>query len=689
LTRRTRTFAAAAALVTAAIAVPAAFAHAQLVSTDPGDGAVLPRAPARVTLVFDDDVHVERGTTVVANAGKKPVAGKPQASGRTLVIPLRKLGDGDYTVRWRVLSNDGHTVQGVFAFAVGAGRAAPSPVLSAGGGLGAATVISRWLFFAGLLVAAGVALFMPLAWGPARRAAGIEDDGAGPLWGLVFGGCLLAFLGASGLVPHHAAGTTRFGVFIEVAGLLAVIGATLAAIAFVDRRVAWIAFAAAVLLVPMPAAAGHALDRGQWRPLNAVADTLHIGAAALWIGGLLALALAVPRLSRTLTDEERMRFTGALVPRLSAIALVSVAVIAATGLVRALSELSAVSQLWSTGYGRALVVKTALLLAVVGLGWVNRSRLVPRLAAAGTATALRRNVTVELVLLAGVVVGVAFLTDLAPGRQVARALAKAAPVERRPIAPPPPGAAVLATELGDRGLGLALLGDGRLQATVLDPDRRGVDGLDVAFRGGGRTIAATTCGPGCYRSAEGVAGRNVGVLIGGRRVALFALPARTVPATALVRRSRAAYTALRSVVIHERLASSPRERISTTWRMAAPNRLAYVSSSGASAVVIGARRWDRNGRGPWVVSQQTPLQVPSPWWGPQPIDARAIGWTTVDGRRARVVTFFDPSLPAWFEAAIEPRSALPLTLRMTTGAHFMQHRYTDFNRPLRIVAPPS
>src|SRR5213076_3554497 len=132
-------FAAAAALVTAAIAVPAAFAHAQLVSTDPGDGAVLARAPARATLVFDDDVHVQGGTTVVANAGKKPVAGKPHASGRTVVIPLRKLADGDYTVRWRVLSDDGHTAQGVFAFAVGAGRASPSPVLGAGGGLGAAT----------------------------------------------------------------------------------------------------------------------------------------------------------------------------------------------------------------------------------------------------------------------------------------------------------------------------------------------------------------------------------------------------------------------------------------------------------------------------------------------------------------------------------------------------------------------
>ena len=472
--------AAAAVLVTAAAAVPAASAHAQLVSTDPGDGAVLARAPARVTLVFDDDVHVQRGTTVVGNAGKRRVAGKPQSSGRTVVIPLRKLGDGDYTVRWRVLSNDGHTVQGVFAFGVGSGRAAPKPVLAAGGGLGAATLISRWLFFAGVLVAAGVALFMPLVWGPARRAAGVEQDGAGPLWGLVFTGCLLAFLGASGLVPHHAAATTRFSVFIEVAGVLAAIGATLAAIAFADRRVGWLAFAAAVLLVPMPSLAGHALDRGQWRPLNVIADTLHIGAAALWIGGLLALAIAAPRLSRALTEEQRRRFTGTLVPRLSAVALGSVAVIAATGLVRALSELSAVSQLWSTGYGRALLVKTALLLGVVGLGWANRNRLVPRIAAPGAGAALRRNVSVELVLLAGVVVGVAFLTDLAPGRQVGRALAKAAPAERRPIAPPPHGAAVFAAELGDRALGLAVLPDGRLQATVLDPDRRGVDGLDVA-----------------------------------------------------------------------------------------------------------------------------------------------------------------------------------------------------------------
>jgi copper transport protein len=684
LARRTRILTAVAALVTAAAAAPTAQAHARLVGTDPGDGAVLAQAPTRVTLVFDDGVDVLRGTTVVANDGKRRVSEQPRANNRTIMIPLRKLSDGDYTVRWRALSDDGHAIEGVFAFGVGAGRTPPSPVLSAGGGPGAAKVISRWFFFAGLLVGAGVALFMPLVWAPARRAAGVDDDGAGPLWGLVFAGCLLAFLGASGLVPHHGAGENRFSIFIDAAGVVAVAGATLAAIAYVERRVAWLAFAAAVLLVPMPSLAGHALDPGEWRPLNAVADTLHVAAAALWVGGLLALAVAVPRLGRTLPPDQRARFTRALVPRLSAAALASVAVIAATGLVRALSELSAVSQLWTTGYGRALIVKSALLLVLVAIGWVNRTRLVPR--ASADDAPLRRNATAELVILAGIVVGVAFLTDLAPGRQVARAVAKPAAPPRRPVAPPPPGSTVLAAQAGDRALGLALLTDGKLQATVLDPDRRGIDGLDVAFRGGGRTVAATPCGPGCYRSLEGVAGRRVAVLLDGAPTR-FTLPVSTQPATALVGRSRRAFLGLRSVVIDERLASSPRNAVRTIWRLAAPNRLTYRSSSGASAVVIGAKRWDRNGTGPWLASPQTPLRVPAPWWGPQPIDAREIGSTTVGGRSAHLVTFFDPGLPAWFEVAVDRRTSLPLTLRMTTGAHFMRHRYSGFDEPQRIRPP--
>src|SRR5207244_280246 len=225
-----------AVLLAAAAGAPEASAHARIVSTTPGDGDVLASAPKRVTIRFDDTVRVLGGTTVVGNSDKRAVtAGKASASGRVVTIPLRKLRDGDCTVRWSVLSDDGHTIDGVFAFAVGAGRAPPTAALSAGGTNLTRTVISRWFFFAGLLIAVGVALFMPLAWLPALRSAG-ADQAEGALWALAFAGFLLAFLGAASLIPHHDPGTIRFGLAYEAGGIIAIVGATLSAIALVDRR---------------------------------------------------------------------------------------------------------------------------------------------------------------------------------------------------------------------------------------------------------------------------------------------------------------------------------------------------------------------------------------------------------------------------------------------------------------------
>jgi copper transport protein len=468
----------------------------------------------------------------------------------------------------------------------------------------------------------------------------------------------------------------------EIGGIVAIAGATFSAIALVDRRLGRAAFVCALALLPVPSLAGHALDRGQWpRPLNVVADILHVGAAAVWIGGLLALAIALPRSSRRLSTEARSRLTAALWPRLSAIALVSVAVIAVTGLVRAFSELSAFSQLWSSGYGRALLIKSGLLLAVVVLGWLNRSRLLPRLRFA----ALRRNVAVELVLLAGVVIAVAFLTNLAPGRQLARAVAS--PDAPRPIAAPPPGATVLGGESGGRAVGLAIQPGGRLEATVLGPDDKGVDGLSVAFRSGGRTLGSSRCGPGCYRALGRVRTGRVTVLIAGGVPVAFTLPLRAKPAPQLVARARQAYGSLRSLVIHERLASSPRDYLTTRWQIVAPNRLTYRTSEGGRAVVIGDKRWDAQGKEPFVRSAQTPLQLPGSQWGPRWLNAKSLGWVQVGGERARLVSFYDPSLPAWFEIAVDPRTDRPLRLQMIAAAHFMHHRYTDFNRPVRIVPP--
>jgi copper transport protein len=184
---------------------------------------------------------------------------------------------------------------------------------------------------------------------------------------------------------------------------VAATGAAAAAIAVADRSAAPFGLVLAVALLPVPTVAGHALDPGRsW--LEVPFDLLHVFAAALWVGGLFALALVAPR------EGVAPGLVAAAARRFSNLALASVLVLALTGAGRALAELSAVSQLWTTGYGRAILVKTGLFALLLGLGSLSRSRV---LVGAGR---LRALVLTELALVLGVVVAVAVLTSLRPGR---------------------------------------------------------------------------------------------------------------------------------------------------------------------------------------------------------------------------------------------------------------------------------
>jgi copper transport protein len=318
--------------------------------------------------------------------------------GKTLVLPLREaLGKGDYSVRWSVVSDDGHIVQGVLAFAIGLGRPPPVPALRPTNEVGFGTVVSRWLFFAGLLVASGLALFDVLVWRPLGRG------GLGTGWIAI--GLAAVFVSAHGLVhASHGGSATRFGLTIDIASAIAATGAAAAAIAIADRSAAPFALVLAAALLPVPTVAGHALDAGRsW--IEVPIDFLHMLAAAVWIGGLFALGLVVPRAGAA------PEVFAAAARRFSKLSLASVIVLAATGVGRTLAELSAVSQLWSTGYGRAILVKTGLFAVLLGLGSLSRSRVL-----AGVER-VRNVVLAELVLVLGVVVAVAVLTSLRPGRR--------------------------------------------------------------------------------------------------------------------------------------------------------------------------------------------------------------------------------------------------------------------------------
>ena len=67
--------------------------------------------------------------------------------------------------------------------------------------------------------------------------------------------------------------------------------------------------------------------------------------------------------------------------------------IAATGVVQAYIDVRSIHGLLHTTYGALIIAKTVLLLALIGLGWVNRERVIPalrRIAGAGAAAGRRR-----------------------------------------------------------------------------------------------------------------------------------------------------------------------------------------------------------------------------------------------------------------------------------------------------------
>ncbi|WP_181788238.1 copper resistance CopC family protein, partial [Streptomyces phytophilus] len=138
-------------------------AHTQLLSSSPGNGERLAAPPAEVVLRFGEEVSPVTAGTSVSGPGGEVDTGAVRADPkqpRQVVIPLPdRLGDGVYTVAWRVVSADSHPIHGALVF--GVGDAATGPLPAAGAqtdsqpALSAAFAAVRWLGYPALALLAG------------------------------------------------------------------------------------------------------------------------------------------------------------------------------------------------------------------------------------------------------------------------------------------------------------------------------------------------------------------------------------------------------------------------------------------------------------------------------------------------------------------------------------------------------
>jgi putative copper resistance protein D len=146
------------------------------------------------------------------------------------------------------------------------------------------------------------------------------------------------------------------------------------------------------------------------------AELIHLAGAAVWFGGLPAL-LAVLRQGTPATIGRALR-------RFSAASVVAVIGIAAGGAAQGWFLVGSVAGLSGTGYGRAVLLKTALFAAVLALAAVNRLVLMPRLDGAGAAATRARlhgSVAIEAALGLAIVLTAGWLAGLAPGADHAAA----------------------------------------------------------------------------------------------------------------------------------------------------------------------------------------------------------------------------------------------------------------------------
>ena len=440
------------AAAAASLALPAAaWAHAALLQTTPVASRVVNKPPSAVSLRYSEAVEPRLAIISVTNAaGDKETSGVPRrspANPDTLVVPLKRVPEGWYLVYWRVISVDGHPVRGAFTFAVGP-NPGPAPQFAIPSiSETAATprlVTARWLAFLSMMAAIGLfVLRIVIARPLVARVAGTRlrhvtiAFGAASLVGLVaipiyvllataeF--ALRSFWSFGALFPlMRVSAFGRGWLDLELVFALFVGAAAIAiwldrperrqrSIAAVLALAGALGAAAACLLVP--GTVGHA---GQTAPrgLPLAFDWFHLVAGSVWVGGLIGLVV----LAASLPAARRVAGLLVCVPRFSNTAFVSVLVLIGGGIGSSVQHMPTLASLWQTSYGKALLVKIALLGAALLLASVNLLRTVPRFKASAkrpelgpsAASLLRRLVAGESLLVSGAVLAAAVLSSLPP-----------------------------------------------------------------------------------------------------------------------------------------------------------------------------------------------------------------------------------------------------------------------------------
>ncbi|MEI8238514.1 MAG: copper resistance protein CopC [Actinomycetota bacterium] len=407
-----------AALLLAAVALfslpGVASAHAVLESSTPAANSVIEVSPPTLELRYDEAVNASLASVKLFDGKGKPVVldtPRAGATSATVVMTLPKLSNGLYAVVWRVTSVDGHVVDGAFSFQIGStptggngqnlldqvrsGAAADRSVVWLYG-------VGRFLALAGVVLLAGVGLWS-LQGRPDLSSNSRFARLRWPGWAAFTVGaalCLSMYAAEvhSGRLSDAFSGQAWNDAIHTDTGRMLLIRLAMA-LGFVVVLLQWearqqnwwraLSITTSIVTIASFSASGHA-NALQPRVVWIAIDMLHLIAIVVWVGGLIALAMT-PR--AWLAEPEAVR----PVHRFSFAAAICVPVIVGTGLLQTWKLAGTLDDVTATTWGRLLLSKVVLVVAMVAIGGVSRWLLLN----AGT-VGIRRTVVAEAII--GVVV---------------------------------------------------------------------------------------------------------------------------------------------------------------------------------------------------------------------------------------------------------------------------------------------
>lgn len=125
-----RGLATASVLGLSVLATTPASAHNVLIDTEPAEGETVTTQPGTVELVFDQAVQDQDdfNQVVVLNSQEQAFhQGAPQIDHNVVTVDVHDMPDGDYSVSYRIVSADGHPVDGSFDFTMATGEDVEPP----------------------------------------------------------------------------------------------------------------------------------------------------------------------------------------------------------------------------------------------------------------------------------------------------------------------------------------------------------------------------------------------------------------------------------------------------------------------------------------------------------------------------------------------------------------------------------